>query len=92
MENEFGCTPCFCYGHSSVCRPAMGYSRLVIENMFVRGNERWSASVAGNPIPLYYDALTQTISVTALDRDNVYFLAPGNDYNNLDLFFFKNED
>lgn len=44
--------------------------------MFVRGNERWSASVAGNPIPLHYDALTQTISVTALDRDNVYFLAP----------------
>lgn len=44
--------------------------------MFVRGNERWSASVAGNPIPLNYDALTQTISVTALDRDNVYFLAP----------------
>ncbi|EFN65099.1 Laminin subunit gamma-1 [Camponotus floridanus] len=76
VDNKFGCTPCFCYGHSSVCRPATGYSKLFIENMFVRGNERWSASVAGNPIPLHYDALTQTISVTALDRDNVYFLAP----------------
>lgn len=76
VDNEFGCTPCFCYGHSSVCRPATGYSKLFIENMFVRGNERWTASVAGNPIPLHYDALTQTISVTALDRDNVYFLAP----------------
>lgn len=42
----------------------------------MRGSERWSASVAGNPIPLHYDALTQTISATALDRDNVYFLAP----------------
>jgi len=76
VENEFGCTPCFCYGHSSVCRPATGYSKLLIESMFVRGNERWSSSVAGNLIPLHYDALTQTISVTALDRDNVYFLAP----------------
>lgn len=76
MKNEFGCTPCFCYGHSSVCQPATGYSKLLIESMFVRGMERWSASVAGNPISLHYDALTQTISVTALDRDNVYFLAP----------------
>lgn len=45
--------------------------------MFVRGNERWTAKVAGNPTPIHYDALTQTVSVTALDRDNVYFIAPG---------------
>lgn len=76
MENEFGCTPCFCYGHSAVCRSAAGYSKLVIESMFVRGNERWSAMVVGNQIPVHYDAMTQTISVAALGRDNVYFLAP----------------
>ncbi|KAG7211484.1 hypothetical protein KM043_010758 [Ampulex compressa] len=76
LENEFGCTPCFCYGHSSECRPATGYSKVLHESMFVRGNERWTATVAGNPIPLHYDALTQTVSVTALDRDNVYFMAP----------------
>ncbi|XP_012279283.1 laminin subunit gamma-1 [Orussus abietinus] len=75
-ENEFGCTPCFCYGHASVCRPATGYSKVVIESMFVRGNEKWTGSVAGNPMPLHYDALTQTVSVTAPDRDNVYFVAP----------------
>ncbi|XP_014601707.1 PREDICTED: laminin subunit gamma-1 isoform X1 [Polistes canadensis] len=76
LENEFGCTPCFCYGHSSICMPAAGYSKVVIESMFVRGNERWSATVAGNPIPVHYDPLTQTIYATALDRDNVYFIAP----------------
>lgn len=58
--------------------PAAGYSKVVIESMFVRGNERWSATVAGNPIPVHYDPLTQTIYATALDRDNVYFIAPGN--------------
>lgn len=76
MDNKFGCTPCFCYGHSSVCKPASGYSKVVIESMFVRGAERWKATVAGNPIRLQYDPLTQTISATALDRDNVYFVAP----------------
>ncbi|XP_076636198.1 laminin subunit gamma-1 isoform X1 [Colletes latitarsis] len=76
LDNEFGCTPCFCYGHSSVCRPATGYSKLVIESMFVRAAERWTATVAGNSIPLHYDPLTQTVSATALDRDNVYFVAP----------------
>lgn len=43
----------------------------------MRAAERWTATVAGNPIPLHYDPHTQTISATALDRDNVYFVAPG---------------
>ncbi|KAK0177645.1 hypothetical protein PV328_001679 [Microctonus aethiopoides] len=76
LNNEFGCTPCFCYGHSSICQPANGYSKVIIESMFVRGNERWSANVAGNNLPLQYDAVTQTVSVNAPDRDNVYFVAP----------------
>lgn len=76
LDNEFGCTPCFCYGHASVCDLANGYSKVVVESMFGRGNEKWTASVAGNSIPLHYDAVTQTISVNAPDRDNVYFVAP----------------
>ncbi|XP_024947566.1 laminin subunit gamma-1 isoform X2 [Cephus cinctus] len=75
-ENEFGCTPCFCYGHSSVCTPASGYAKVAIESLFVRGTEKWSADVAGNSFQPHYDPVTQTISVTAPDRDNVYFVAP----------------
>lgn len=44
--------------------------------MFVRGSERWTASVAGRSITLLTDASTQTVSVTAPDRENAYFIAP----------------
>lgn len=76
ITNEFGCTPCFCYGHSSVCEPEAGYSKVVIESMFARGTERWTAEVAGNKLPLNYDSLTQTVTVASPDRENVYFVAP----------------
>ncbi|XP_058793265.1 laminin subunit gamma-1 [Phymastichus coffea] len=75
-DNEFGCTPCFCYGHSSLCSTASGYSRTNVETAFVRGTDKWSANVAGNNVPVQYDSIAQAITVTAPDRDNVYFLAP----------------
>ncbi|XP_046413039.1 laminin subunit gamma-1 [Neodiprion fabricii] len=76
VSNVFGCTPCFCYGHSSVCESESGYSKVVIESMFARGTERWSAEVNGRRLPLNYDSLTQSISVAAQDREDVYFVAP----------------
>ncbi|GFG33810.1 hypothetical protein Cfor_03510 [Coptotermes formosanus] len=76
-ENEFGCTPCFCYGHSSVCRSAPGYSKVEIESIFARGNERWSAQdYRGNPLSIQYNGITQVIGVLATGREAVYFVAP----------------
>ncbi|RZF38368.1 hypothetical protein LSTR_LSTR009263 [Laodelphax striatellus] len=76
-ENEFGCTPCFCYGHSSVCNSAQGYSRIQIESNFGRHAERWTAKdVQNNNVSVQYLSETQVISVTAPDRDSVYFIAP----------------
>jgi hypothetical protein len=80
-ENDFGCTPCFCYGHSSVCRSAPGYSKVEIESIFARGNERWSAQdYRGNSVSTQYNGITQVIGVLAPGREPVYFVAPGNDY------------
>lgn len=38
-DNEFGCTPCFCFGHSAVCQSAPGYSKHTVYSTFTRGME-----------------------------------------------------
>ncbi|XP_054274289.1 laminin subunit gamma-1-like isoform X2 [Macrosteles quadrilineatus] len=76
-NNEFGCTPCFCYGHSSVCRSAPGYSKVLVESMFARNNERWTAEdTQHSVIPMQYNGITQSIGVSSPSRDPVYFVAP----------------
>ncbi|PSN35327.1 Laminin subunit gamma-1, partial [Blattella germanica] len=76
-ENEFGCTPCFCYSHSSVCRSAPGYSKVEIESMFARGADRWSGQdYRGNSLAIQYNGITQAIGASAPGRDPVYFVAP----------------
>ncbi|XP_059472124.1 laminin subunit gamma-1 isoform X2 [Neocloeon triangulifer] len=77
LENDFGCTPCFCYGHSSVCQSAPGYSQVNLESMFVRGQDRWTAQEAsGQSTSLQYNALTQSIALSAVGNAPVYFIAP----------------
>ncbi|XP_063244920.1 laminin subunit gamma-1 isoform X2 [Bacillus rossius redtenbacheri] len=76
-ENVFGCTPCFCFGHSSVCQPARDYSRVAVESMFARSGERWKAvDYRGNPLPVQYNAITQTLGARSLGDEILYFVAP----------------
>ncbi|XP_060520359.1 laminin subunit gamma-1-like [Cylas formicarius] len=77
VTNEFGCTPCFCYGHSSKCTSAMGYSKYAVESNFAKGIERWRAEDQfGRNIALKYESISQSIGVQSQDDEAVYFLAP----------------
>ncbi|XP_050422694.1 laminin subunit gamma-1 isoform X2 [Adelges cooleyi] len=76
-DNEFGCTPCFCYGHSSVCQSASGYSKVSVESVFARGSERWNGSdVYGRTILPVHSPFKQSLEISSPSREPVYFLAP----------------
>ncbi|KAI5735373.1 hypothetical protein M8J77_017507 [Diaphorina citri] len=80
LDNEFGCTPCFCYGHSSVCRSAIGYSKVMIESMYARGAEKWSATDGtsdNKQISLNHNSLSQSLELKASGNEVLYFAAPG---------------
>ncbi|VVC25129.1 Hypothetical protein CINCED_3A009745 [Cinara cedri] len=76
-DNEYGCTPCFCYGHSSVCQSAPGYSRVSVESVFARGNERWNGSDQyGRMVLPVHSPFKQSLEISSQSKDAVYFLAP----------------
>ncbi|KAJ8928497.1 hypothetical protein NQ314_018944, partial [Rhamnusium bicolor] len=77
FTNEFGCTPCFCYGHSSQCSPAQGFSKYLLESTFAKSSERWRAEDEyGKVIEIKYDGISQNIAVQSLGEEVIYFLAP----------------
>ncbi|UYV66194.1 K02A2.6-like [Cordylochernes scorpioides] len=77
LHNEFGCLPCFCYGHSSICMSAPGFSELSIDSSFTRDKEKWETiDIKGQEVPFQHNSIGQNIGVNAHGRDAVYFLAP----------------
>ncbi|XP_066151126.1 laminin subunit gamma-1-like isoform X1 [Euwallacea fornicatus] len=76
-DNEFGCTPCFCYGHSSECKSAPGYFRYLIESTFARGPEKWkSEDEHHRPHQIKYEAISQSIGVQSDGDESIYLIAP----------------
>uniref|UniRef100_A0A182X6E3 LANB2 n=1 Tax=Anopheles quadriannulatus TaxID=34691 RepID=A0A182X6E3_ANOQN len=76
-ENKFGCTPCFCYGHTLECTSASGYSIVSTTSNFNKHKEKWTAiSDTGVPVDVKYNSHSQSIGVGANGHRTVYFLAP----------------
>lgn len=48
LENEQGCLPCFCYGHSSSCSSTPAYTATTIESFFIQDPENWRATTRSN--------------------------------------------
>lgn len=78
FDNKFGCTPCFCYGHTSECDSDGKYSIVSTISSFNKQRERWRAiTSSGEVFELKFSQMSQSIAVAARpDGQIIYFLAP----------------
>ncbi|KAL8178112.1 UNVERIFIED_CONTAM: Laminin subunit gamma-1 [Gekko kuhli] len=89
--NPRGCTPCFCFGHSSVCTNAIGYGIYRITSSFQIGEEDWHAEQRdGSEVSVQWIAETQEISVVSETPFPIYFIAPGKFLGNQVLSYGQN--
>ncbi|CAH2311352.1 laminin subunit gamma-1 [Pelobates cultripes] len=76
-NNPRGCTPCFCYGHSSVCNNAEGFRITNIVSTFESGTDGWVAQQRdGSEHVLSWISESSSLTVTSESYFPVYFIAP----------------
>lgn len=89
--NPRGCTPCFCYGHSSVCTSAEGFTVTKIVSTFKSGMDEWVAQQRdGGEYPLTWVSESSSLSVTSESYFPIYFIAPGKFLGNQGLSYGQN--
>lgn len=77
FDNRFGCSPCFCYFHTSECSSATGYSMVSTISNFNKNKEKWSAiDERGKFFEPKYNTPRQSIGILTPGYDNAYFSAP----------------
>ncbi|XP_072298063.1 laminin subunit gamma-1 [Eucyclogobius newberryi] len=75
-NNPQGCTPCFCFQHSSVCDSAEGFSIHTISSTFDTDTEQWAAQQRdGLSVPVQWTS-AQEVSLISEDYFPMYFMAP----------------
>ncbi|KAM7399997.1 hypothetical protein PAMA_004607 [Pampus argenteus] len=76
-NNPQGCTPCFCFQHSSRCDTAEGFSVHTVSSNFHRDDEQWSAQQRdGSSVSVQWSPSGQEISLISDDYFPTYFIAP----------------
>ncbi|NXC41082.1 LAMC2 protein, partial [Penelope pileata] len=88
VRNPAGCSPCFCYGHSSSCISAENYSIHRITSSFQQGAEGWTGvHKDGSPAELQWSPRHQDVFITARRREELYFMAPAKFLGNQQLSY-----
>ncbi|KAL0966040.1 hypothetical protein UPYG_G00289940 [Umbra pygmaea] len=76
-QNPQGCTPCFCFQHSSVCKSAEGFSVSTVSSTFDIGNEKWTGQQRdGSAVGVQWSSGGEEISLISEDYFPMYFVAP----------------
>ncbi|XP_072544365.1 laminin subunit gamma-1 [Salminus brasiliensis] len=90
-QNPQGCTPCFCFHHSTVCDSADGYSVHTITSTFDRDDEGWKGQQRdGSSVPVQWSSGSQEISLISDDYFPMYFVAPAKFLGNHLLSYSQN--
>ncbi|KAI6173803.1 hypothetical protein M3Y98_01121600 [Aphelenchoides besseyi] len=76
LQNPYGCSPCFCYGHSSICQPAEGFYAYNESSLFNEDVEQWTAGSDARPEDVQWAQLDKAVAISQLDHYPVYFFAP----------------
>ncbi|GMT10927.1 hypothetical protein PFISCL1PPCAC_2224, partial [Pristionchus fissidentatus] len=75
-NNQYGCAPCFCFGHSSVCATADGYYASNISSIFDHDKQKWTAMTDGRPADTTWAELDKALAISDQKGGMTYFLAP----------------